>query len=52
MASHPIGPGFPGSPSDWNSRTDLYSRGQLMSCLRAGVIALLLLAVLAFIVLF
>ena len=38
-------------PSEWNS-AHVYTRGQGIACLRAGVIALILLAVLALIVLF
>jgi hypothetical protein len=43
------GPAMP--PTEWQS-TDVYTRTQLMAFLRAGVIALVLLAVLAIIVLF
>lgn len=50
--AHPIGPGNPGGSSDWHSPAHIYNRGQMMACLRAGVIALILLAVLAFIVLY
>jgi hypothetical protein len=38
-------------PSEWQS-AHVYTRSQLMACLRAGAIALVLLAVLALIVLF
>ncbi|OFJ50425.1 hypothetical protein BEL07_28270 [Mycolicibacterium grossiae] len=48
MASHPVGP-MP--PSEWNHSTNLYTRSQMMALLRAGVIALALLGVLALIVL-
>jgi hypothetical protein len=51
MAAQPLGPGaIP--PSEWNSSAHVYTRGQLMACVRAGVIALILLGVLALIVLF
>jgi len=43
------GSAFP--PSDWQSSRG-YTRNQLMACLRAGIIALVLLAGLALIVLF
>jgi hypothetical protein len=49
MASHPIGPG---SASEWNTSGHAYTRGQLIACLRAGVIALILLGILALIVWF
>jgi len=52
MAAHPMGPGSAVPPSEWHSSTHAYTRGQLMACLRAGVIALVLLAVLAMIVLY
>jgi hypothetical protein len=52
MASRPMGPGSALPPSEWHSSTSVYTRGQLMACLRAGVIALVLLAVLALIVLY
>lgn len=44
------GPAFP--PSEWQSSSRVYTRSQLMACLRAGLIALVLLVVLAMIVLF
>ena len=49
MASH-SGSALP--PSEWQVSAPAYTRGQLMACMRAGVIALVLLAVLACIVLF
>jgi hypothetical protein len=52
MAAHPLGPGSAMPPSEWNSSAHVYTRAQSMAMLRAGVIALLLLAVLALIVLF
>jgi hypothetical protein len=52
MAWHPMGPGSAVPPSEWHSSAQAYTHGQLMACLRAGVIALVLLAVLALIVLF
>jgi hypothetical protein len=48
-----MGSGSAMPPSEWQSSADApYTRTQLMACLRAGVIALVLLAVLALIVLF
>jgi hypothetical protein len=52
MAAQPLGPGSAMPPSEWNSAAHVYTRGQLMACVRAGVIALILLGVLALIVLF
>jgi len=52
MASHPIGSGSPASRPEWQSPAHVHNRGQLMAFLRAAVIALVLLAVLAFIILY
>jgi hypothetical protein len=52
MAAHPMGPGSAVPPSEWQSGAHAYTRGQLMACLRAGVIALVLLGILALIVLY
>jgi hypothetical protein len=52
MASHPMGPGSALPPSDWHTSGHPYTRGQLIACLRAGVIALILLGILALIVWF
>lgn len=52
MASHPMGQGSAAPPSEWPSSTNIYTRAQLMACMRAGVIALVLLGVLAWIVLY
>ena len=38
MASHPMGPGSAVPPSEWHSSAHTYDHGQLMACLRAGVI--------------
>jgi hypothetical protein len=51
MASHPMGPGSAIPPSEWHASASAYTRGQMIACLRAGLIALVLLAVLALIVL-
>ncbi len=51
-SSHPMGPGSAVPPSEWHSSANIYTRGQLMACMRAGVIALVLLGVLALIVLY
>jgi hypothetical protein len=50
MAAQPLGPGSAIPPSEWNS-AHIYTRGQGIACVRAGVIALILLGVLALIVL-
>jgi hypothetical protein len=52
MASHPMGPGSAVPPSEWHSSANVHARGQLIACLRAGVIALVLLGILALIVLY
>jgi hypothetical protein len=39
-------------PSEWHSSSNIYTRSQLMACMRAGVIALVLWGVLALIVLY
>jgi hypothetical protein len=50
MASHPYGPGaLP--PTEWQTSSHVYTQSHAMACLRAGVIALVLLAVLALIIL-
>ena len=51
MTSHPYGPGSTTS-SEWQSSAHAYTRGQAMACIRAGLIALVLLGILALIVLF
>lgn len=52
MASHPMGPGSAVPPSEWHSSANIYTRSQLIACMRAGLIALVLLGVLALIVLY
>jgi hypothetical protein len=52
MTPHPMGPGSAVPPSEWQASASSYTRGQLMACLRAGVIALVLLGILALIVLY
>jgi hypothetical protein len=52
MAAHPLGSGSAVPPSEWQAGGHVYTRGQMMALLRAGIIALLLLGVLAAIVLF
>jgi hypothetical protein len=51
MATPSMGPGSAVPPSEWHS-SHAYTRSQLMACLRAAVIALVLLGILALIVLF
>lgn len=46
-----VGSGSAFPPSEWQS-SRVYTRSQLMACLRAGLIALVLLGVLALIVLY
>ena len=52
MASHPMGPGSAVPPSEWHPSANAYTRGQLIACLRAGIIALVLLGILALIVVY
>ena len=52
MTSHPVGSGSTASSSEWQSSGHVDTRGQLMACVRAGLIALVLLGVLALIVLY
>jgi hypothetical protein len=52
MSTHPIGSGSAMPPSEWNSSSHVYTRAQMTAALRAALIALVLLAVLALIVLF
>jgi hypothetical protein len=52
MAPDPIGPGSAVPPSEWHPSANVYTRGQLIACVRAGVIALVLLGILALIVLY
>ena len=47
-----MGPGSAVPPPEWHSSANIYTRSQLIACLRAGVIALVLLGVLALIVLY
>lgn len=51
MAAHPLGQGSAVPPSDWHS-SQHYASNQVMALIRASVIALVLLGVLAAIVLF
>lgn len=51
MASRPMGPSSAVPPSEWHASAQAYNRGQMIACLRAGLIALVLLGVLALIVL-
>jgi len=52
MASHPMGPDSTMPSSEWHSSGNMYTRSQLIACMRAGVIALVLMGVLALIVLY
>ncbi len=52
MASPSMGPGSAVPPSEWHSSSNVYTRAQMMACLRAVVIALVLLGILALIVLY
>lgn len=50
MASHPLGQGAV-PPSEWQSSAHVYTHSHMIACLRAGLIALALLGVLALIIL-
>jgi hypothetical protein len=52
MPFHPTGPSSAMPPSEWNTTAHVYTRSQLMAFLRASIIALVLLGVLALIILF
>jgi len=52
MAAHPIGPRSAASQSLWNSSSAAHNRAYLGAAMRSGLIALVLLAILAAIVLF
>jgi hypothetical protein len=51
MSAQPIGPHSAGQPPHWYSPSSTYNRSYLLAALRAGVIALILLAILVLIVL-
>lgn len=51
MSSYPIGPGSAMPPSEWHSSSHVYTRAQLTAALRAALIALVLLGILAVMVL-
>jgi hypothetical protein len=48
MAAHPIG----SNSGEWNPSSHVYTRAQMTAALRAALIALVLLAILALIVLY
>lgn len=50
MASHPMGSGAV-PPSEWHTSAHVYTHSHLMPCIRAGLIALALLGILALVVL-
>jgi hypothetical protein len=52
MASSSMDSGSAFSQSGWQNSSRAYTRSQLMACLRAGLIALVLMGFLALIVLF
>ncbi|WP_460354901.1 hypothetical protein [Mycobacterium sp. ZZG] len=52
MASSSMDSGSAFQPSEWPSSARVYTRSQLMACMRAGLIALVLLGILALIVLY
>ncbi|MGH3530438.1 MAG: hypothetical protein ACRDSX_00695 [Mycobacterium sp.] len=52
MTTQPIGPQTAGSPSQWYANSPTCNRSYLLAGLRAGLIALVLLAILAVIIVF
>jgi hypothetical protein len=52
MTTQPIGPQSAGSASHWNANSPTCNRSYVLAGLRAGLIAMILLAILAVIVLF
>jgi hypothetical protein len=52
MAAHPLRTNTAIPTSEWNPSSDIYAHSQLTSALRAALIALILLGILAVIVLF
>jgi hypothetical protein len=52
MSSYPLGSGASVPSSEWNASAKVHTHAQLMSCMRAGIIALVLLGVLALLVWF
>ena len=52
MASHPMSAGSAVPPSEWHTSAHIYNGSQMTACVRAGLIALVLLGILALIVLF
>ena len=51
MAAQPIGPSSAGASTHWNVPSPTCNRSYLLAAMRAGVIALVLIAILALIVL-
>lgn len=51
MSTHPIGSGSAMPPSEWSSSSHAYTRAQLTAALRAALIALVLLGILAVLIL-
>jgi hypothetical protein len=52
MTTQPLGPESAGSPSHWYANSPACNRSYLLAGMRAGLIAMILLAILAVIVLF
>ena len=52
MSTHPIGSGSAMPPSEWSPSSHTYTRAQMTAALRAALIALVLLGILAVIILF
>jgi hypothetical protein len=52
MSSHPIGSGSAMPPSEWHASSHVYTRAQMTAALRAALIALILLGILAVLILY
>ena len=52
MSTHPLGSGSAMPPSEWHSSSHVYTRAQMTAALRAALIALILLGILAVLILF
>jgi hypothetical protein len=52
MSTHPFGSGSAVPPSEWRASSHVYTRSQMTAALRAALIALILLGILAVMILF
>jgi hypothetical protein len=52
MSTHPFGSGSAVPPSEWRPSSHVYTRAQMTAALRAALIALVLLGILAVIIIY